>query len=40
MADEILLASARVRPQRLIDAGFRFAHPELGEALQALLGGE
>jgi hypothetical protein len=40
MADEMLLSSARVRPQRLIDAGFRFAHPELGEALQALLGGE
>jgi uncharacterized protein (TIGR01777 family) len=37
MADELLLASARVQPQRLMDAGFKFQHPELKEALHAVL---
>ena len=36
MADEMLLASTRVRPQRLIDSGFPFAHPELGGAFHAV----
>jgi uncharacterized protein (TIGR01777 family) len=40
MADETLLASTRVRPQRLVDAGFRFNHPTLNEALRAVLAGE
>jgi uncharacterized protein (TIGR01777 family) len=35
MADEALLASARVYPARLIRAGFRFAHPTVAEALAA-----
>jgi uncharacterized protein (TIGR01777 family) len=37
MADEALLASARVFPSRLIAAGFRFAHPTVDEALAAAL---
>lgn len=38
MADELLLASARVVPARLTEHGFEFAHPRLDGALQALLG--
>ncbi|MDX1388840.1 MAG: TIGR01777 family oxidoreductase, partial [Acidobacteriota bacterium] len=34
MADELLLSSTRVVPQRLIDTGFRFAHPALETALR------
>ena len=34
MADEVLLAGARVVPQRLTEAGFRFAWPELEPALE------
>lgn len=37
MADEALLASARVVPQKLDDAGYRFADPAIGPALQGLL---
>lgn len=37
MADQTLLASQRVMPQRLLDAGFRFEDPEIGPALKALL---
>jgi uncharacterized protein (TIGR01777 family) len=33
MADGLLLASARVEPKRLIDAGFHFRFPELEAAL-------
>ena len=33
MADETILASARVLPARLIAAGFQFAHPALRDAL-------
>jgi NAD dependent epimerase/dehydratase family enzyme len=40
MADEMLLASTRVRPQRLLEAGFSFAHPELEGALRAALSEE
>ncbi|MGC2638956.1 MAG: DUF1731 domain-containing protein [Acidobacteriaceae bacterium] len=36
-ADEALLASQRMVPQRLIDAGFVFEHPEIQTALKALL---
>jgi hypothetical protein len=37
MADEALLASARVMPGKLMGAGFRFAQPTLDEALAALI---
>ncbi|MGV1033646.1 MAG: TIGR01777 family oxidoreductase [Microbacteriaceae bacterium] len=35
-ADELLLASQRVVPQRLLDAGFAFEHPTAEAALRAL----
>ena len=38
MADELLLASARVEPSRLILSGYRFRYPELDGALRFLLG--
>ncbi|TAH37375.1 MAG: TIGR01777 family protein [Planctomycetota bacterium] len=38
MADALMLSSARVVPRRLLDAGFRFRHPELAPALPELLG--
>ena len=38
MADEALLASARVLPAKLQSVGFRFAHPTLQQALEAELG--
>ncbi|MFO0912272.1 MAG: TIGR01777 family oxidoreductase [Pirellulales bacterium] len=37
MADELLLASARVVPQQLTAAGFTFHHPQLEPALHSLL---
>jgi uncharacterized protein (TIGR01777 family) len=37
MADELLLSSLRVRPQRLEDSGFTFAYPDLDAALASLL---
>lgn len=37
LVDELLLASQRVVPGRLEEAGFTFAQPELGPALAALL---
>ncbi len=37
MADAALLASQRVRPERLLASGFRFRHPSLEEALRYLL---
>src|SRR5262249_45949595 len=33
MADQLLLASTRVEPKRLLDSGFRFRFPELDAAL-------
>lgn len=36
-ADELLLASTRAVPARLIEAGFEFAHPMLDQALDAVL---
>ncbi|MSR47337.1 MAG: TIGR01777 family protein [Planctomycetes bacterium] len=39
MADELLLASQRVRPSKLEQTGFRFGWPELEGALRHLLGG-
>ena len=38
MADELLLASARVEPTRLVATGYQFRHPELEGALRHLLG--
>jgi uncharacterized protein (TIGR01777 family) len=37
MADEALLSSTRAYPKRLVDAGFVFAHPTIGEAFAAAL---
>ena len=37
MADEALLSSARVKPERLIETGFEFRHPDLTGALEHLL---
>lgn len=37
LVDELLLASQRVEPARLVEAGYTFAQPELGPALAALL---
>ncbi|MBI2491181.1 MAG: TIGR01777 family protein [Candidatus Rokubacteria bacterium] len=38
MADELLLASARVLPARLVASGYAFEYPELPAALRAALG--
>ena len=38
MADELLLASARVEPARLITSGYGFRYPQLEPALRHLLG--
>jgi uncharacterized protein (TIGR01777 family) len=38
MADELLLSSARVMPERLVETGFRFQDPELEPALRHMLG--
>ncbi len=37
MGEELLLASQRVEPARLVAAGFSFKHPELRGALEAVL---
>jgi len=37
LADELLLASTRVVPKKLVDSGYRFCHPNLADALQHLL---
>jgi uncharacterized protein len=37
MGDTVLLESQRLLPARLLDAGFAFAHPDLGEALEHTL---
>jgi uncharacterized protein (TIGR01777 family) len=37
MADEAMLASARVVPQKLLEAGFHFDDPEIAPALRRLL---
>lgn len=38
MADELLLASTRVKPARLLSAGYQYQHPELEEALRHIVG--
>jgi len=37
MADEMMLSSTRVKPQKLLDSGYKFEYPELKEALVSLL---
>jgi uncharacterized protein len=37
MADALLLSSQRAVPQRLLDLGFQFEHPDLPRALRAIL---
>jgi uncharacterized protein (TIGR01777 family) len=37
MAQELLLSSQRALPTRLLDSGYTFAHPELGDAFSAVL---
>lgn len=38
VAEELALKSTRMVPSRLLDAGFRFAYPDLGRALGHVLG--
>lgn len=38
MADELLLASARVMPERLLASGYEFRYPQLEDALRHVLG--
>jgi len=38
MADELLLSSERMVPERLLEAGFEFRYPRLDGALEAILG--
>jgi uncharacterized protein (TIGR01777 family) len=38
MADALLMASTRVEPARLKEAGFQFKHPEIEGALRSVLG--
>jgi len=38
MADELLLASTRVRPKGLLDSGYAFRHTSLEDALRHVLG--
>jgi uncharacterized protein (TIGR01777 family) len=38
VADAVLLASTRVEPARLKEAGFEFSHPEIEGALRSVLG--
>jgi NAD dependent epimerase/dehydratase family enzyme len=37
MADELLLASARVEPRKLQESGFQFRHAGLEDALRSAL---
>jgi NAD dependent epimerase/dehydratase family enzyme len=38
MADELLLASARIKPSRLLASGYKFQFPELKGHLRHVLG--
>jgi uncharacterized protein len=40
MADALLLASQRVKPERLVQLGYQFAQPDLGSALGHVLHGD
>ena len=37
MADELLLSSTRVFPEKLMDSGYKFQHPDLSQALEHLI---
>ena len=37
MANDLLLASTRVEPKKLLDSGYHFQHPELEDALKHIL---
>jgi uncharacterized protein (TIGR01777 family) len=37
MANELLLASTRVEPKKLLDTGYRFQYPELEDTLKHIL---
>ena len=37
MADELLLSSTRVFPEKLVDSGYKFQHPDLSQALEHLI---
>jgi len=37
MADETMLSSARVTPQKLLDSEYKFKYPELEQALLSIL---
>jgi uncharacterized protein (TIGR01777 family) len=37
MADETMLSSTRVKPQKLLDSGYKFKYPELEQALNSIL---
>jgi hypothetical protein len=39
MAEELVLGGQRVRPEALLDRGYRFAHPALDEAVRSVLTG-
>jgi uncharacterized protein (TIGR01777 family) len=39
MGKELVLASTRVKPERLEQSGFEWKHPEIGEALKACIDG-
>lgn len=38
MADELLLASTRVKPVKLLETGYRFMYPQIEDALRHVLG--
>jgi uncharacterized protein (TIGR01777 family) len=38
MADELLLASTRVQPARLLESGYEFSYPDIEAALRSVLG--
>jgi NAD dependent epimerase/dehydratase family enzyme len=40
LADEVMLASTRVEPERLLEAGYRFRTADLESALRHMLGRE
>ena len=40
MADELLLTPIRVYPKKIVESGYKFLHPELGEALKHILKAE
>ena len=38
MADEMFLVSTRVSPEKLLETGYAFRHPDLEDALRSQLG--